>query len=129
MLLLICGLLPAVLGGLLPFLRIKSRNARMVYAMLSCCAVSGLLMYLILTERGESAAELIRFSDAFRFVLRLDGAGKVYLAVAAVLWPLSVLYAVEYMRHEEREGNFFAWFIVTYGAAILLGCADNLFTL
>ena len=129
MLLLICGLLPAVLGGLLPFLRIKSRNARMVYAMLSCCAVSGLLLYLILTERGESAAELIRFSDAFRFALRLDGAGKVYLAVAAVLWPLSVLYAVEYMLHEEREGNFFAWFIVTYGAAILLGCADNLFTL
>ena len=101
----------------------------MVYAMLSCCAVSGLLLYLIFTETGESALELIRFSDVFRFSLRLDGAGKVYLGVAAVLWPLAMLYAVEYMRHEEREGNFFAWFIVTYGAAILLGCADNLFTL
>ncbi|MBQ6961433.1 MAG: proton-conducting membrane transporter [Clostridia bacterium] len=129
MLLLICGLLPVVLGGLLPFLRIKSRNARMVYAMLSSCAVSGFLLCLIFTETGEKALELIRFSDVFRFSLRLDGAGKVYLAVAAVLWPLSVLYAVEYMRHEEREGNFFAWFLITYGAAILLGCADNLFTL
>lgn len=129
MLLLICGLLPVVLGGLLPFLRIKSRNARMVYAVLSCCAVSGLLLYLIFTETGGNALELIRFSESFRFSLRLDGAGKVYLGVAAVLWPLAVLYAVEYMRHEEREGNFFAWFIVTYGAAILLGCADNLFTL
>ena len=47
MLLLICGLLPVLLGGLLPFLRIKSRNARMVYAMLSSCAISGLLLYLI----------------------------------------------------------------------------------
>ena len=129
MLLLICGLLPVVLGGLLPFLRIKSRTVRMVYAMLSSCAVSGLLLYLIFTEQGESAAELIRFSDVFRFALRLDGTGKVYLGVAAVLWPLAVLYAVEYMAHEEREGNFFAWFIITYGAAILLGCADNLFTL
>ncbi|MBR3739954.1 MAG: proton-conducting membrane transporter [Clostridia bacterium] len=129
MLLLICGLLPVVLGGLLPSLRMKSRTVRMVYAMLSCCAVSGLLLYLIFTEQGGDALELIRFSDVFRFSLRLDGAGKVYLGVAAVLWPLSVLYAVEYMRHEEREGNFFAWFIVTYGAAILFGCADNLFTL
>ena len=114
MLLLICGLLPVLLGGLLPILRIKSRNVRMVYAMLSCCAVSGLLLYLILTETGEKALELIRFSDVFRFTLRLDGAGRVYLTVAAVLWPLAVLYAVEYMRHEEREGNFFSWFIVTY---------------
>ena len=129
MLLLICGLLPVVLGGLLPFLRIKSRNARMAYALLSSCAVSAFLLYLILTDRGKKALELIRFSDAFRFYLRLDGAGKVYLTVAAVLWPLAVLYAIEYMRHEEREGNFFAWFIVTYGAAILLGAADNLFTL
>ncbi len=129
MLLLICGLLPVVLGGLLPFLRIKSRNARMVYAMLSCCAASGLLLYLIFTDTGKDALELIRFSDIFRFSLRLDGAGKVYLGVAAVLWPLAVLYAVEYMRHEEREGNFFSWFIITYGAAILLGAADNLFTL
>ncbi len=129
MLLLICGLLPVVLGGLLPFLRIKSRTVRMVYAVLSSCAVSAFLLYLIFAETGEKALELIRFSDAFRFSLRLDGAGKVYLTAAAVLWPLAVLYAVEYMRHEEREGNFFAWFIITYGAAILLGCADNLFTL
>ena len=129
MLLLICGLLPVLLGAALPFLRKKSRTVRMVYAMLSSCAVSGLLLYLIFAEQGESALELIRFSDAFRLSLRLDGAGRVYLAVAAVLWPLAVLYAVEYMRHEEREGNFFAWFIITYGAAILLGAADNLFTL
>ena len=91
MLLLICGLLPVVLGGLLPFLRIKSRNVRMVYAVLSCCAVSAFLLYLILTLQGESAVELIRFSDAFCFSLRLDGAGRVYLAVAAVLWPLATL--------------------------------------
>ena len=53
MLLLICGLLPVVLGGLLPFLRMKSRTVRMVYAMLSSCAVSGLLLYLIFTEQGH----------------------------------------------------------------------------
>ncbi len=129
MLLLICGLLPVVLGGLLPFLRIKSRTVRMAYAMLSSCAVSGLLFCLIFTEQGENALELIRFSDDFRFSLRLDGAAKVYLGVAAALWPLAVLYAIEYMAHEEREGNFFSWFIITYGAAVLLGCADNLFTL
>ena len=129
MLLLISGLLPVLLGAALPLLRIKSRLARMIYTMLATCLTTAMVWYQILAGQGAEAFELFRFSDAFRFVLRLDGAGKVYLGLAALLWPLAVLYAIEYMRHEKREGNFFAWYTITYGAAILLGAADNLFTL
>ena len=129
MLLLICALVPTVLGGLLPFLRSKRRGLRMAYALAAACLTSGLAMYLLITGQGAEAYELFRLSDAFRFVLRLDGAGKVYLTLAAALWPPAVLYAVEYMAHEEREGNFFAWYLLAYGPAVLLGTAGNLFTL
>ncbi len=129
MLLLICALIPTVLGGLLPFLRIRRRGLRMAYALLTVCLTSGLALYLLITGGGEAEYELFRLSGAFRFLLRLDGAGKVYLGVASVLWPFAVLYAVEYMAHEEREGNFFAWFILAYGPSLLLGTAGNLFTL
>ena len=129
MLLLACALLPALLGGALPLLRIKSRRAREIYALGAVGLTSALIAYVIFSGRGNAPEELFRLSSSFRFVLRLDGAGKTYLGLAALLWPLAVLYAMEYMRHEAREGHFFAWYTVAYGAAALLAFSDNLFTL
>ena len=128
MLLLICALLPVVLGGALPLLKIEKRSLRMAYVFLTTLATSVLAAFLIL--RPENAhIEVFRITDAFVCALHLDGAGKVYLGIAALLWPLAVLYAMEYMCHEKHEGNFFAWYTVTYGAAVLLAAAKNLFTL
>ena len=128
MLLLICALLPVVLGGALPFLRIEKRELRMAYVFIATLATSVLAFFLIFSGQ-EMELELFRITDTFVCGLRLDNAGKIYLGVAALLWPLAVLYAMEYMRHEKHEGNFFAWYTVTYGAAVLLAAARNLFTL
>ena len=116
--LLICALLPIACSALLALMRKARRGLRMAAA----------VGYLIFTDAG-GRFELLQLTERFVFALRLDGAGKVYIGLAAALWPLSVLYAVEYMRHEKREGNFFAWYLLSYGAAILLSAADNLFTL
>ena len=128
MLLLICALTPLLLGGALPFLRIRKRSGRMIYVMAAACLTSVLTGYVIISGY-TGAIELFRLSDQFICALRLDGAGRVYLGLAALLWPLATLYAVEYMRHEEREGNFFCWYLIAYSAAVLLSAADNLFTL
>lgn len=128
MLLLICALLPVVLGGAMPLLRIKNRKLRMTYVFLTTLATSVLAGYIILTN-ADTDLELFRITDQFVCALHLDGAGKVYLGIAALLWPFAALYAAEYMRHEHHEGNFFAWYTVTYGAAVLLSAARNLFTL
>lgn len=128
MLILLCGFVPLILGGLLPFLKIGSRKLRMSYVFLSTLATSALAGWIIFS--GESYhLELFRITNQFVCALHLDGAGKVYLGLAALLWPLAALYAAEYMRHEHREGNFFAWYTMTYGVAILLSAAANLFTL
>ena len=128
MLLLICGLTPLILGGALPFLKIRQRRGRMIYVVAGTLLTSLLCAFLIFSEK-EYTLELFRVTDLLTCRLRLDGAGKVFLAVAALLWPLAALYATEYMRHEKREGNFFSWYIMTYGAAILFSAAANLFTL
>ena len=126
--LLICALLPVALGGLISLLRNAKRGLRMTAALLSACLTSAFVGYLAFIGGGERY-ELFRLTEQFVFALRLDGAGKVYIGLAAALWPLSVLYAIEYMRHEKREGNFFSWYLIAYGAAVLLAAADNLFTL
>ena len=128
MLLLACALLPTVLGGAMPFLRIQRRKGRMIYAVSAVCLTSVLVFYCLFQPRMDPV-ELFRLSDRFVCRLALDQAGKVYLGLAALLWPFAALYAVEYMRHEAREGNFFAWYTVSFGAAILMSAANNLFTL
>ena len=128
MLLLICALTPGLLGGAMPLLRIRNRKIRMAYAFLTACLTTCLTGYLILSGYRDKV-ELFRLSSDFQCAFSLDGAGKVYLAVAAVLWPPAVLYATEYMRHEEREGHFFSWYLLSYSAAILLAASENLFTL
>ncbi len=127
MLLIICAFLPLALGGALPFLRLKNRKIRMGYVFSATLATSLLALYLVLSG-WEGRIELLRLTDSMVCALHLDDAGRIYLGLAAVLWPLAVLYAMEYMRHERREGNFFAWYTMTYGAAVLLAAAENLFT-
>ena len=128
MLLLVCALLPAALGSLTHFMDMDGRKQRAIYATAVTCLASALCGFVIFSG-GDEAIELFRLSDEFVCRLRLDGAGKIYLGVAALLWPFSTLYAVEYMRSEEREGGFFVWYNVAYSAVILLAAASNLFTL
>lgn len=127
MLLIICALLPLLLGGALPFLQLKKRKARMGYVLAATLLTSVLALYMVFSG-WEGRIELFRLTDRMILALQMDGAGRIYLGLAALLWPLAVLYAVEYMRHEKHEGNFFAWYTMAYGAVVLLAAAENLFT-
>lgn len=126
MLLVCMGLAPLTLALVLRL--IPSRRAREICAVVFSALISGLVSFGLMTG-GSDRTELFRLSGEFVCALRLDGAGKTYLGLAAALWPLAVLYAVEYMRHERREGHFFSWFLTAYSAAVFLAAAENLFTL
>ena len=97
MLLLICGLLPVLLGGLLPVLLamilrlIKNRCAREICAVIFTFLVSGAVGWLLwgvktgtdmtLFLSGDGRTELFRLSDDFVCALRLDCAGKTYIVL------------------------------------------------
>ena len=124
---LFCVLAPLA-GGLV--LLLLPEKAKGPGALMVTCLSSALCLYLAFAGNTQP---LQRFSVPFLgncfLCWEIDGAGRVYLGVAALLWPLSVLYALDYMKHEERQGQFFAWYTLTYAAAVLLACSGNLFTL
>ena len=126
MLLLLLGLLPVLLG--LALLPVKDRLLREICAVAAACVQSGLVCWLLLSGYGEGLT-LFSVTEDFVCALSLDAAGKIYLGLAALLWPAAMLYACEYMRHEKREGHFFSWYLTAYGAVVLLAAAKNLFTL
>ena len=60
---------------------------------------------------------------------RIDGMGRIFAGLVAILWPLATLYAFEYMEHETKTHTFFAYYVMTYGITVGIAFAGNLVTL
>ena len=120
------ALIPLAGALLLPALPIGAKGIRRYSTCLTLLTSACAWAYFLFAK----AAPLTLFALSDRYVCRfsLDGMGRLYLLVASVLWPPSALYAAGYM-HDEREKSFFAYYLLAYATVILLGCADNLFTL
>ncbi len=123
-------LIPALvcLAGGLAVPLFRSRAGRSRFVLLVTLLASALLAALVL--RGDTPGRtLLRITPLFAVGFRVDAVNRVFLLLIAFLWPLSSLYAFEYMAHEEREPRFFAFYTLAYGFTQLLALADGLFTL
>lgn len=101
--------------------------------MIVCSAVSLFVLILLVIIKNRSLSVdyplFSIFGDNFSLVLRVDGLSAVFAAIVAVLWPITDLYAFEYMQHEEGQNRFFAFFTMTYGVVLGIAFAANLFTM
>lgn len=127
MLLLITVLVPFLGALLLLILKPEGGRARLILTGSAALAASLCALFLIRSGGGEY--RLLSFGEGFGLLFRLDDPGRVFLGLMAFLWPLTILYASEYMEHEERENTFFCWFLMTYGVMVLFCSAGNLFTM
>ena len=97
----------------------------------SVVLLTSVLMWTILlsgTGRGEGFL-LYRMTSDLEVVFRLDGLGMVFAGLVSFLWPLATLYAFEYMEHDKKTNNFFAFYTMTYGVTLGIALAGNLVTL
>lgn len=126
--LLIAVLLPLLGGALLPLTR--KQNPRVMYgAVFTISIATSLLTWaLILTCKAE-AFSFAHLTKELSLTLRFDGLGRFFAGIVATLWPLTVLYASEYMKHEERQTAFFSFFTMTYGVTLGVAMSANLFTM
>lgn len=121
-------LLPILGGALLPAFGFRAFRARGIYV-LGLTLLTSALMAVALLSPAEGQLDLIRFNSYLQLSLRLDGAGKVFAVLVAVLWPATTLYALEYMRDEEKQNLFFTFFMVSYGLTLGVALSANLLTL
>jgi multicomponent Na+:H+ antiporter subunit D len=72
---------------------------------------------------------VFRFTGNLSVTLRVDGLGSIFACMAAVLWPLALLYSFEYMKHEHNEKSFFLFYVVTYGVTLGVALSENILTM
>lgn len=121
-------LLPLVCGMLVLALKFKTEKSRMVFIEASAI-VNSILVLAALFLADKTPAEVYSFTGAFSIMVKLDGPGKLFAAMVAVMWPLVLLYAFEYMEKENRKNVFFAFYIMTYGITLGVAFSANIVTM
>ena len=125
---------PLLFGFAMLVRPIENTHTRNTAVLAVCGAVSvGVVALLVIQAiRGGAGADFVLcriFGSEFSLAFRTDGLGAVFLCIVAVLWPITDLYAFEYMQHDSAQNRFFAFFTMTYGVVIGIASAANLFTL
>lgn len=126
MILLLAVLLPVLAGALLPALKLttKARNAYLVIVSLFTSCLAGVAVF-----SDIQGLELIRLNEKLSIALKMDDLGRVFVSLIAVLWPLSIVYAISYMKNAQKQNSFFTFFMMSYGVTLGIAMSRNLLTL
>lgn len=119
--------LPIVGGALMPLLHLPDQKRNLFLEIL--VVLNSAIAIACVCMRPEAGFTLFHLTGNLDFALRLDGLGCVFTCLVSVLWPLSTLYAFEYMRHEERTTSFFSFYTMTYGVTLGIAMSKNLVTM
>ncbi len=119
---------PVAAGALLPLFRFRSERARGIYVEAAVLAASALAC-AALFRPGTQGVTLFYITDALSVSFKTDGLSMVFSGIVVFLWPLSTLYAIEYMRGKSRQDSFFAFYTMTYGVTLGIAVSANLLTL
>lgn len=124
----IAVLLPIVSALLLRSLKLNNTRGLHLY-LGGATLLTSVLVWGLILSCPEDSFRLISFADSLTLTLRFDGLGRFFAGIVATLWPLTVLYAFEYMKDDERAKTFFTFFTLAYGVTLGICMAGNLFTM
>ena len=120
--------LPIVAGLAAYFIPFRTDRARCtLYAVI--IGATTVLAWLAILQCDGSAFTFLRFTDSLHFTLRMDGAAKLFAGLSASLWPFTMVYAWDYMKHEGHKPMFWAFFTASFGVTLGIAFAANMMTM
>ena len=126
--LLLAVILLPIIGGVAVY-TLKDRNDLHFVTMFLVLATSLGVWFLIFSVDETQSYELLRFTDQLVFKLSFDRLGKFFAGIVSALYPLTTLYAYEYLEHDEEQNGFFLFFLIAYGVTIGVTMSADFFTL
>lgn len=128
-------LLPILFGILVLLTGERNRNLRELWSILASVSKFAVIMSILpFALRGdilEFAPGAFTLSPAVSFVLRVDALGEFYAGLTSLLWIITTVYSIGYMRglKEHNQTRYFFAFCLTVAAAVGIAYSGNLFTL
>lgn len=79
------------------------------------------------------AVTFLRFSDTLSLMFHLDQAGRIFAGLSSALWPVTMVYAYDYMSHYKEDvrhlNAFWSFFTAAFGVTLGIAFAGNLLTM
>ena len=96
---------------------------------MTAAVLTSFLTLSALVFAGRGTAVIFTFTDLFYIAFRIDGMSTLYAGMLSVLWPFAILYGFDYMKSNDRQNRFFAYYLMTFGITLGAAFAENLLTL
>ena len=125
MILLLTILFPIISGIIISIPEMENRKRHIFY--IAALFITDILGAVTILNGGS--ARLFAFTDTISAYFRADGIGRFFMIFVMLLYTVTCFYAFEYMKMEERENVFFAFYFVCFGAMLAVCLAGNLVTL
>lgn len=106
-------------------------NARETVSLVAGVALAAVLISLWPVAEDGGRIELWTWLPGITLALELEPLGLLFATVAGVLWPVTTVFSIGYMRGND-EGNqtrFYAFFALAIAAAQLIALSGDLVTL
>ncbi|MFO7854143.1 MAG: proton-conducting transporter membrane subunit [Paracoccaceae bacterium] len=104
-------------------------RTRAALNLLGAVATLGLVGLLVLgVSQGGSYSTRMPFLPGAPLVLQSDALSLLFVGLSAVLWLVTTLYAVGYLRHGAHRPRFFGFFAFCVSATMGVALAGNLLT-
>jgi multicomponent Na+:H+ antiporter subunit D len=94
----------------------------------SALTVALVLRLLTGLRRGETFETRLPFLPGEDILLRADALSVLFLSLSAVLWLVTTVYAIGYLRHGPYRSRFFGFFALCVSATMGVALAGNLVT-
>lgn len=123
----ICTILPIAFGAVLPALKIKKRNFKLSLIFLVLAAEAALCAVSAASE--NVFFEILKIGEKLSLAMMTDDVSRLFICVISFGWLLAGVFSFVYMKHEEHEDRFFAFYLIAEGAMLGLSFSANLITM
>ena len=120
-------LMPIVFSVVIRFLNISNRqkeNANLILVTLTAI----LVLILVIIPPTDNFV-LFKFNEKLVISFKLDGIGRVFAGLIAILWPFAYLYVTGYMENADPKMNYSMFYVMTFGVVLGISFASNIISL
>lgn len=121
-------LIPIICGGSMAFINFDDERKRNIYVFY-IVLITSFFAFAVNFWGPEEGITFVGFGSKMAIAFKVDGLGRLFSSMVAILWPLATVYAFEYMEHEGNEKRFYAFYTVTYGVTLAISYAANFLTM
>lgn len=115
--------LPVVFGLVIWFVPIASRKLKLTIIALVLAAETALTVWTAVC--GFESFTLWRMTNSLSVSFGFDGVSRIFAVVTVLVWLMTGIFSFEYMRKEEKENRFFAFYLMSEGALIGMIWSSN----